>query len=87
MSFVQQFNRLPLRNLASFAESISPYELETALGNRGVESHRLDSFAALISPTAGQPEYLEELAQRAHELTVRHFGKVIRLFAPLYLSN
>ena len=27
------------------------------------------------------------MAQRAHELTIRHFGRVIRLFAPLYLSN
>jgi 2-iminoacetate synthase len=27
------------------------------------------------------------MAQRAHALTIQHFGRVIRFFAPLYLSN
>lgn len=43
----------------------------------------LGDFAELISPSAD----LEDLAQRAHETTLRHFGRTIRLFAPLYLSN
>ena len=30
---------------------------------------------------------LEELAQAAHRLTLRRFGRAVRLFAPLYLSN
>jgi 2-iminoacetate synthase len=30
---------------------------------------------------------LESLARRSQELTRRHFGKTMRLFAPLYLSN
>jgi 2-iminoacetate synthase len=30
---------------------------------------------------------LEELARRARALTRRHFGRTVRLFAPLYLSN
>ena len=45
----------------------------------------LEDFAALLSPAAGAR--LEELAQRAHDLTVRRFGRTISLFAPLYLSN
>ena len=45
----------------------------------------LDDFAALLSPDA-RP-HLEELAQRAHETTVRRFGRTVHLFAPLYLSN
>ena len=44
-----------------------------------------DDFAALISPAAS--EILETLGQRAHALTQQRFGRVIRLFAPLYLSN
>ena len=40
---------------------------------------------ALLSPEAG--ERLEDLAQAAHETTVRRFGRVVRMFAPLYLSN
>jgi 2-iminoacetate synthase len=40
-------------------------------------------FAELISPSVD----LETLARKAHETTLRHFGRTIRLFAPLYLSN
>ena len=42
-------------------------------------------FAALISPCAA--DYIEELAHHSNKITQRHFGKTIRLFAPLYLSN
>ncbi|HTL16674.1 MAG TPA: 2-iminoacetate synthase ThiH, partial [Patescibacteria group bacterium] len=45
----------------------------------------LGDFADLISPAAGGA--LELLGQRARQLTQQRFGKVIRLFAPLYLSN
>lgn len=40
---------------------------------------------ALVSPAAGP--YLETMAQRARALTQRHFGRVISLYAPLYLAN
>lgn len=42
-------------------------------------------FERLISP-AGE-KVLEELCRRSSQLTRQRFGKVIRLFAPLYLSN
>ena len=45
----------------------------------------LADFAALISPAAS--ELLEHMGRRAHVMTQQRFGKVIRLFAPLYLSN
>jgi 2-iminoacetate synthase len=45
----------------------------------------LTDFAHLISPAASA--FLETLSQRSRRLTQQRFGKVIRLFAPLYLSN
>ena len=45
----------------------------------------LADFANLISPAAA--EHLEQLGRRSHGMTQQRFGKVIRLFAPLYLSN
>lgn len=45
----------------------------------------LTDFAQLISPAAA--ELLEPLGRRSQQLTRQRFGKVIRLFAPLYLSN
>jgi len=45
----------------------------------------LDRLTALLSPAAS--ERLEELGQLSQAITQQRFGKVIRLFAPLYLSN
>jgi 2-iminoacetate synthase len=45
----------------------------------------LEDFAALLSPAAAP--HLEEMAQAAHQRTIERFGKTMRLFAPLYLSN
>lgn len=48
-------------------------------------ARNLEDFAALISPAA--LPHLETMAQLSRQWTQRHFGKTIRLFAPLYLSN
>lgn len=45
----------------------------------------LDGLMSLLSPAA-EP-FLEEMAQRAHRLTLQRFGRVMGMFAPLYLSN
>ncbi|MFL6584053.1 MAG: 2-iminoacetate synthase ThiH [Chthoniobacterales bacterium] len=49
------------------------------------KSELLRGFAELIAPK-GDAE-LERLAQQARALTLRYFGRTMRLFAPLYLSN
>ncbi|HLY83019.1 MAG TPA: 2-iminoacetate synthase ThiH [Acidimicrobiales bacterium] len=55
--------------------------------DRAVNARRRDlaDFAALLSAPAA--ERLEELAQLASRTTVRRFGRTVRLYAPLYLSN
>ena len=45
----------------------------------------LDTLPALLSPAA-LPR-LEELAQAARAVTLQRFGRAVRLFAPLYVSN
>ncbi len=65
-------------------ERISNNDVERALsGPTGTYS--FDRLLALISPAA--ENYLEQMAQSAHQLTIRRFGPTIRLYAPLYLSN
>ena len=44
-----------------------------------------EDLAILLSPAA-QP-YLEPMAKKAQALTIRHFGRTIGLFTPLYLAN
>jgi len=65
-------------------EEVSSDDVERALSKpAGVYS--LDRLLALVSP-AGEAN-LEEMARVAHRLTVQRFGRTIRLYAPLYLSN
>jgi 2-iminoacetate synthase len=64
------------------ARNATRVQVEHALGTQEPDTRE---FAALISPGAG--DRLESLAQRALELTRRHFGRAISLYAPLYLSN
>jgi 2-iminoacetate synthase len=42
-------------------------------------------FLNLLSPKA--LNHIEEMAQKAHQISVKHFGKGIILYAPLYVSN
>ena len=42
-------------------------------------------YLTLLAPIAA--DYLEDMAQKAHRLTVSNFGKVILLYTPLYLAN
>jgi 2-iminoacetate synthase len=82
MSFVGEFNSLsvPLLVQKSLAASVAAVRESQAKPRLS-----LMDFAHLISPAAA--ESLEVLSWRSHQLTQQRFGKVIRLFAPLYLSN
>ena len=82
MSFVAAFNALPLESLLVRANGASPADVTRALGR---ERLSLGDFADLLSPEAGA--HLDVMAARSQALTRQRFGKVIRLFAPLYLSN
>ena len=82
MSFVAEFNSLPLASLAGRSLSAEAGAVRESLGK---PSLALADFAQLISPAAGG--FLEEMARRSQAMTQRRFGKTIRLFAPLYLSN
>ena len=65
-------------------ENIHPDDVEMAL-SEPAGSYNFEKLLTLISPAA--EKYLEEMAQLAHQLTVQRFGRTIRLYAPLYLSN
>ena len=82
MNFVTEFNSLPLEALVRKSIATSPLIARETLGKPRVS---LADFAALISPAAG--ELLENMGRKSNALTLQRFGKTIRLFAPLYLSN
>jgi 2-iminoacetate synthase len=65
-------------------EEINSEDVERILsGTQGTYS--LDKLLTLISPAA--ENYLEAMAQLSKQLTIQRFGRTIRLYAPLYLSN
>jgi 2-iminoacetate synthase len=45
----------------------------------------LDRLLMLVSPAA--ENFIEQMAQIAHQLTLQRFGRTVRLYAPLYVSN
>jgi 2-iminoacetate synthase len=49
------------------------------------ETCSLEDFKALLSPAA-EP-FLEQMARRASQETVKHFGNTVYLFTPLYIAN
>ncbi len=65
-------------------KAITPGEVQRELSQPAGFYH-LKRLLTLISPAA--ENYLEQMAQLAHQLTIQRFGRNIRLYAPLYLSN
>jgi 2-iminoacetate synthase len=81
-TFEQTFNAWSWEDATALIHSRTAADVERALQN---PSRDLHDFAALISPAAAP--YLERMAGLANQATLRRFGRVIQLYAPLYLSN
>ena len=82
MTFVTEFDQLPWKVLLRQAREGSRAQAAQVLTS-GPRS--LSDFALLLSP--GASELLESMCRQSQVLTRQRFGRVIRLFAPLYLSN
>ena len=82
MSFVATFNRIDLARWVETIEATSTEDVNRVLasGETGI-----NALGTLISPAA--ESQLEAMSWRSQQITQQRFGKVIRLFAPLYLSN
>jgi 2-iminoacetate synthase len=82
VSFVVEFNSLPLEALVKRSQTTGVQAVRESLAKTKLS---LADFANLISPAA--TGLLEHMGRRSHAMTQQRFGKVIRMFAPLYLSN
>ncbi len=65
-------------------EDISRSQALAAI-NQGMTPFSLERLQALLSLAAG--EMLEPMAQAASSITRQRFGRIMNLYAPLYLSN
>lgn len=82
MSFYEVFSRYSDFSFDDFFAGVTDKDISKVLAK---ETLQPTDFLTLLSPKAG--ERLEEIAQKAHRLTVQYFGKTIQLFTPLYISN
>ena len=83
MAFSKVFPTLPLQILIHRSMDANEAQVQAILA-RG-QARSLEEFAVLLSPAA-EP-HLERMAAISQRVTQRHFGRTIRLFAPIYLSN
>ena len=84
VTFADELEGLPFDDLLAVAEAASASRVDRAMATSPLERTPED-FAALLSPAAGAR--LEELARSSRRLTIARFGRTMRMYAPLYLSN
>lgn len=82
MSFIECVNKYEDFNFQQYFDSITSETIERILMKDQISELE---YLALLSPTA--VPYLEAMAQKAHALTMKHFGQTMLLFTPLYLSD
>lgn len=74
-----KYREFPFEKIFS---GFSSADIERAIHSDAQDPQR---FLALLSPAA--EEHLEVMAQRAHALTLQHFGRGVQLYTPMYLAN
>ena len=82
MSFYQMIEQYNGFNFEKFFHQVTEEAIERSLAR---QKTGIIDFLNLLSPKAAM--YLERMAQKAHQLTVQHFGRTMQLFIPLYISN
>jgi len=82
MTLIEQLRALDLNSIHQERKHVSREQVIKALA---VEYPGINEFIAFLSPVASQ--CLEDMAQRAHEKSVRQFGRTVALYTPLYLGN
>ncbi|MFW6006573.1 MAG: 2-iminoacetate synthase ThiH [Halanaerobiales bacterium] len=82
MSFyniIQKWNNF---NFDDYIKKTNPDEVHKVINKKELTA---EDFLTLLSPAA--EKHLEKMARKSHQLTVQNFGKIIFIYAPLYLAN
>jgi 2-iminoacetate synthase len=82
MSFLETFEQYDWDALKLEIYTKSKADVELALSK---DQPDLEDFKALISPAAAP--FLEQMAQKSREKTLKRFGNTIQMYVPMYLSN
>lgn len=82
MSFLDVLQEYKDFDFENYLESVSDEMIKKAINKKKLNKF---DFLTLLSPKA--KNHLEEMARRAHEITVANFGYTINLYLPIYVSN
>lgn len=82
MSFFDVYLRYKDVDIGECLEDISEEDILRIIGKDRISAME---YLALLSEAAGR--HMEEMAVKARQLTLQHFGKTILLYTPLYLGN
>ena len=82
MSFLEIIDGLDLEKLKHEIYACSAHDVERVLAKNNLS---VDDFPVLVSPAAAA--CLERMAARSRKITRLRFGSVMKLYAPLYVSN
>ncbi|MGK2907356.1 MAG: 2-iminoacetate synthase ThiH [Desulfuromonadales bacterium] len=82
MSFYDVIQTYDPQQVIAGIEAKTASDVQRALASEQLSN---DDYMALLSPAA--ENFLEEMAQKSHAITLRRFGRTILLYAPIYLSN
>jgi len=82
MGFYDIYSRYKNFNLEDFFNKVRDEDV-----TRAIQKNNLDiyDFLTLLSPRA--EAHLEEMAQRANNLSLQHFGKSVIVYTPIYIAN
>ncbi len=83
MSFKHQLELYPQHDVLQKIAATTTEQIDQALRQPRLN---IDNFLSLLSPNISDSQ-LENMAQQANRITRQRFGRVILLYAPLYLSN
>lgn len=82
MSFYDVYTSIKEQPIQQRLYTVTLQDVERVLGKSSLSA---DDYLILLSPAA--EACLEQMAQRAHQLTVQHFGRTVQLYQPLYLTD
>jgi 2-iminoacetate synthase len=82
MSFINEINTYDRSYIEKQAMSVRDEDLIRVLSK---EQLNADDYLTLLSPAASN--HLEAMAKRANEVTLKHFGRTVLLYTPIYIAN
>ncbi|MBS4534525.1 2-iminoacetate synthase ThiH [Clostridium sp. D2Q-14] len=82
MNFYQKVQEFDNFDFDKFFGNVTNERIESILMEDRMNE---EDFLSLLSPNS--EKYIEEMAQKAHNISLRHFGRTVLLYTPMYLSN